>query len=82
MDVCTEYPYLERKRKDLENFHEDITRPVTKGPQVQGHPCLAYLFISQIWLEAALLAGIAQKGSEGAQAKVVMVLSGELLHSQ
>lgn len=43
---------------------------------------LIYLFIRQILLQAALLASIAQKGGECTQAKVIMVLSGELLHSQ
>lgn len=43
---------------------------------------LIYLFIRQILLQAALLASIAQKGGEGTQAEVIMVLSGELLHSQ
>lgn len=43
---------------------------------------LTYLFIKQILLHAALLASIAQKGGERTEAEVIMVLPGELLHSQ
>lgn len=49
------------------------------GPRA-GAPI--YLFIRQIRLQAALLAGVAQEGRESTQAKVIVVLPGELLHSQ
>lgn len=54
--------------------------PVTM--EVSRAGSLIYLFIRQILLQAALLASIAQQGGERTEAKVIVVLPGELLHSQ
>ena len=70
-----------RESKDVKNSSE--------GSEDQWWWCLrvktassVYLFIRQVGLQAALFASIAQEGGEGTQAEVIVVLSGELLHSQ
>lgn len=41
-----------------------------------------YLFIGNVVAGAALPPGVAQQGGESAQAKVIVVLFGQLLHGQ
>ena len=56
--------------------------PRDGGGCAPGAVSLTHLFIRQVGLQTALLAGIAQEGGERPQAEVVMVLSGQLLHGQ
>lgn len=70
---------LSRGRRELERLSDSTE---AGGDGGEGPLGWGYLFVAQIRLQAALLASVAHEGGEGAEAEVIVVLFGELLHGQ